>query len=138
MPTKVTAVGLKEANRALRRLPVHVKDEAQKVADVTAFNVFRDAVAHAPRSADGSHQRPAGFLARSIRWASRPRSLSAVVQIAAEAFYWKYLEFGTRYLSARPFFRPAADKSRVEHQRRMAEALTRAGRKVASEGLHRG
>jgi HK97 gp10 family phage protein len=133
MPNAVRVIGLKEANRALRRLPPVAKDESQTVMDVTAFHVSTAASAKAPRSADGSHGRKPGFLAASIKWASRPRSLSAVVGVSSDAFYWKFLEYGTRYLSARPFFRPAADENRADHQRRMVDALSRAASKIARE-----
>lgn len=129
----VQIVGLKEANRALKRLPDVAKGEAQKVMDVTAFHVARSAQAKAPRSEDGSHGHQPGFLARSIEWVSRPRSASAVVGIATAAFYWKFLEYGTKFASARPFLRPAADEHRGEHQRQMAEALGRAGSRIARE-----
>jgi HK97 gp10 family phage protein len=133
MTKSVEVVGLKEANRALKRLPDVAKGEAQKVMDVTAFQVARTASSKAPRSADGSHKRPAGFLARSISWVSRPRSLSAVVAVAKAAFYWKFIEYGTKHSAARPFLRPAADEMRNDHQKRMADALSRAGARIARE-----
>ena len=133
MPETVKVVGLREANRALRRLPVVAQDGSQKVMDVTAFQVSRTASSHAPHSADGSHGRAAGFLARAIAWKSRPRSLSAVVTVAAEAFYWKFVEFGTRRMAAQPFFRPAADGVRDDHHRRMIDALSKAASKIARE-----
>lgn len=129
----VQVVGLKEANRALKRLPDVAKGEAQKVMDVTAFQVARSAQSRAPRSADGSHKRPAGFLSRSIEWVSRPRSLSAVVGVAKAAFYWKFVEYGTRFMSAKPFLRPSADQHRHQHQQQMAQALSRAGSRIARE-----
>lgn len=131
MPTTINVVGLKEAKRALKSLPAEAKSATQHVMDVTAFHVSTDAVSHAPRSAKGSRGNPPGFLAASIRWESRPRSLSAVVGVAAAAFYWKFLEYGTRFISARPFMRPAADANRFDHQRRLVDALSRAASKIA-------
>lgn len=129
----VEVIGLKEANRALKRLPDVAKGEAQKVMDVTAFQVARSASAKAPKSADGSHKRPAGFLARSITWVSRPRSLSAVVGVASAAFYWKFVEYGTRFMAAKSFLRTSADEHRGQHQKQMADALARAGSRIARE-----
>jgi HK97 gp10 family phage protein len=126
----VELVGLREANRALRQLPDLAKGSVQQVHDVTAFQVARAASAKAPRSADGSHGNPPGFLAAAIRWESRPRSLSAVVGVGAAAFYWKFLEYGTRFLSARPFLRPAADENRRDHRSRLIDALSRAATRV--------
>lgn len=132
MPNSVDLIGLKQANAALRRLPEFAKLDAQQAMDVTAFHVSREAAAQAPRSADGSHGHPAGFLAANIRWESRPRSLSAVVGVAAAAFYWKFVEYGTRFMSAMPFLRPAADRNRADHHTRLVEALSRAARRVAA------
>lgn len=103
------------------------------MADVTAFQVARSAAAHAPSSEDGSHGHTSGFLRQSIQWKSRPRSLSAVVGIAAAAFYWKFVEFGTKHMSAHPFLRPAADQERPKHFKQMADALGRAGARIARE-----
>lgn len=131
MAQTIQVIGLKEANAALRRLPDVAKIRVQAVEDVTAFQVAREASLKAPRSIHGSRGHPPGFLASSIHWASRPRSLSAVVGIARAAFYWRFLEFGTRYLAARPFLRPSADNNRTDHRRRLVEALKRAGSEIA-------
>lgn len=136
MPATVTVVGLKEANLALKQLPDLAKVEAQQVADVTAFHVARAASSHAPRSATGSHGRGPGFLAASIIWLSRPRTTSAIVGIRSAAFYWKFLEFGTRFISARPFLRPAADGERADHRRRMIAGLTKARSRMAALAKH--
>lgn len=133
MATSVEIIGLKEANRALRRLPEAAKANAQHTMDVTAFHVAREASLLAPRSKTGTHGHAAGFLAASIHWESRPRSLSAVVGIAAAAFYWKFLEFGTRYITARPFLRSSADANREDHRRRLIEALGKAASQITRE-----
>lgn len=31
-----------------------------------------------------------------------------------DAFYWRFIEFGTRFISARPFLRPAFEKKKFE------------------------
>jgi HK97 gp10 family phage protein len=129
----VEVIGLKEANRALKRLPDVVKDKVQHVEDVTAFHVARDAALLAPRSATGERGNPPGFLRSQIKWESRPRSLSAVVGIGFAAFYWKFLEYGTRFVTARPFMRPSADVNRADHQRRMLEALGKSANQIARE-----
>lgn len=125
----VQLIGLKEANAALRKLPEFARDDAQQVMDVTAFRVATDAKAGA------SAHRKTGLLDRSIKWARRLRSLSAVVGIEPEAFYWKYLEYGTVHQPARPFLRPAADRNKDDHHRRLIQGLERAASRVDREGL---
>ncbi len=130
---RVELIGLKEANRALKKLPDTAKPKIQHVHDVTAFNVYRAASILAPTSRDGSHGHPPGFLRKSIQWASRPRSLSAIVGVAFEAFYWVFLEYGTRKMSAKPFMRPAADANRADHRTRLVDALKRSSAQMARE-----
>ncbi len=108
-------IGLKEANRALKRLPDFAKDRVQQVMDVTAFQVSQAAKAKAPRDT--------GRLQQAIGWQSRPRSLSAIAGIDPSAFYWKYLEYGTVKMAARPFWRPAAIAMQADHAARMEQAL---------------
>lgn len=118
----VELVGLKEANAALKRLPEFAKGRAQKEMDVTAFNVARDAASRV--------RRRTGLLARSLQWQSRPRSVSAVVGTLAEAFYWKFVEYGTVKMLARPFMRPAAEAQRADHDARLIRALNEAANDV--------
>lgn len=39
------------------------------------------------------------------------------------AFYWTFLEFGTRYISPRPFLRPAFEANKTEAVRRISAAM---------------
>jgi HK97 gp10 family phage protein len=71
-----------------------------------------------------------GELYRAITWEPRPRSVSAVVGVSPSAFHWKFLEYGTVNMEARPFFRPAAEAMRADHNARMIRALEKAAQKV--------
>lgn len=121
MANAVQLIGLREANAALKKLPQFAKDRAQKEMDTTAFHVSRRAQEKAPVRAVGG-----GTLKRSIRWASRPRSVSAVVGVGPDAWYWKFLEYGTVKMGARPFMRPAAESMDKDHESRLLRALERA------------
>lgn len=115
-------VGIKEANRALKRLPEFAREDVQPVMDVTAFNIARNAQARVNRRT--------GFLANRIRWTSRPRSMSAVVGVAPEAYYWKFLEYGTVRMDAAPFMRPAAEAEQSTHGAAMVRALEKANARM--------
>lgn len=115
---KVEKIGVKEANRALRALPEYVRVDVQQVIDVSAFHVWQ--------AMRGRARRLTGRLIDAIKWASRPRSLSAVVGVEAVAFYWKYLEYGTVKMAAKPFARPAAESQKPDHERRLVAGLSRA------------
>lgn len=109
---------MQECNRALRRLPDFAQAEAQKTIDTTAFQIARLAASKAPFRF--------GTLKGAITWKSRPRSLSAVVAVDGDAFYWKYFEYGTVNMGARPMFRPAAEAMAGDHDQRMMAGLERA------------
>ena len=125
MAQRTELIGLKEANRALKKLPDFAKAKAQDVMDVTAFNVSQGAQRRV--------RRRTGQLAGDIAWQRRPRSLSAVVGVAARSFYWKFLEYGTVKMEAQPFMRPAAEAEQHDHQQRMVKALTDAATLVERE-----
>jgi HK97 gp10 family phage protein len=36
--------------------------------------------------------------------------LMGTVSIGPDAFYWRFIEYGTRYLAARPFVRPSTEE----------------------------
>lgn len=116
MAVTAELIGLKQANRALKKLPESGREAAQQVFNTTAFHFARMAASAAPRDT--------GLLARSISWAPRPRSLSAVVTIDTKAaFYWKFQEFGTKNQSGTPFLRPTAVRLAPEHQANLQRAL---------------
>ena len=116
MAVTAQLIGLKQANRALKKLPETGRDAAQQVFNTTAFHFARMASSSAPRDT--------GLLARSISWAPRPRSLSAAVLIDTKAaFYWKFQEFGTKYQTGTPFLRPTAVRLAPEHEAGLLRAL---------------
>ena len=116
---------IRECNQALKRLPEFARHEAQRTIDVTAFQVSQRASRHAPRRT--------GRLQAAVTWQSRPRSVSAIVAVEGDAFYWKYLEYGTVKMAARPFLRPAAEALAHDHQQRMVDGLERALTRMAAE-----
>jgi HK97 gp10 family phage protein len=125
MAQTVTVTGLKEANRALRKLPKYAKEQIQPVMDKTAYLVANQAAARAPRGETGN-------LRRGFRWESKPRSVAAHVIIEG-AYYWRFVEFGTVKMPARPFIRPTADALRSEHRRNVQRALDEAANLVERE-----
>jgi HK97 gp10 family phage protein len=119
-------IGLKEANAALRRLPEFAKIEVQIVIDVTAYQVAQGAIARAPEDT--------GRLKHSITNQSRPRTVSSVVGIQQGfitfPYYWKFIEYGTVKMGARPMFRPAAMAVEGDHQARLEQALLKAANRM--------
>ncbi len=121
--TTVDVKGLKELDEFLKNLPKHLQRKALAQANLAGAAVIRDeAKLRAPVRADarairvGKNSTKAtlpGFLKASIRaWRLKKGSTSTVshaVGVSGKAYYGKFIEFGTRHISARPFLRPALD-----------------------------
>lgn len=53
----------------------------------------------------------------------RSERFKRVREAIKNAFYWRFIEYGTRFLPARPFLRPALDRLRASIDRRFADAV---------------
>lgn len=125
MSKTVTVKGLDELKRTLAELAPNV---ATSVLRGAIFDIAReirdDAKQRAPRRT--------GRLRRAIiaqrRQGSKDR-LRASVDVKAgqgakpDAFYWKFLEFGTSNIAARPSIRPAFDNLAATFDARFARVI---------------
>lgn len=100
---------LRERLQALGKgIDVDLAEEAMLEA---ADPMRQRAVENAPRSAGTGHAAGGLHLADDIKLAAarqEPGAATVGLRIA-KAFYWRFLEFGTRYLPKRAFIRPAFD-----------------------------
>lgn len=97
---KVSIEGLEDAQAALRRFPDQARDAMSSVIQATTIAARQRMIATAPRGETG---RLRAAITTSVR------GLSGRVLMSGDAFYWRFLEYGTRYVAARPFVRPAAE-----------------------------
>lgn len=134
---KVHIDGLAELASALRELPVRIQKNGLRVSVYAAAKVIRDeARIRAPVATQslGPNQPPPGTLRRSIIMKHIPELSSLTRQtffvavrhgkkystqgkrgnLSQDAWYWRFLEFGTRKMRARPFMRPALEAKRRE------------------------
>jgi HK97 gp10 family phage protein len=148
VPGSFEIEGMRQLAHALRELPVRLARNDLQAAAVAGAAVIRDdARIKAPvYTGDVSQGHPApGTLKKSIILKNVPeqsdnqkRVVYVTVrhgkkfqrygkkQLNVDAFYWFFVEFGTRHMSARPFMRPAfeaqkraaidAVKSRLEER----------------------
>ena len=99
----------------------------------------------APKAAEvlGPNQPPPGTLKRSVIMKQIPELSSLTRQtffvtvrhgkkyrkqgkkgnLSQDAWYWRFVEFGTRKMAARPFLRPALEAKRREAAQAMKERL---------------
>lgn len=133
----VKVEGLAELAKALRELPDRVAKNGLRVSVYAGAKVIRDeARLRAPKATEslGPNQPPPGTLKRSVimkhirelsgggrqtfyvlvRHGKKYRNQGKRGNLSQDAWYWRFLEFGTRKMAARPFLRPALESRRRE------------------------
>jgi HK97 gp10 family phage protein len=139
--------GLAELGKALRELPERVARNGLRVSVYAGAKVVRDeARARAPKAEQplGPNQPPPGTLKRSVIMKHIPELSSLTRQtffvtvrhgkkyrkqgkkgnLSQDAWYWRFVEFGTRKMRARPFLRPALEAKRREAGQAMKDRLS--------------
>ncbi len=139
--------GLAELGKALRELPERVARNGLRVSVYAGAKVVRDeARARAPKAAQslGPNQPPPGTLKRSVIMKHIPELSSLTRQtffvtvrhgkkfrkqgkkgnLSQDAWYWRFVEFGTRKMRAQPFLRPALEAKRREAGQAMKDRLS--------------
>jgi HK97 gp10 family phage protein len=142
----VRVEGLRELDHALRELPDRIANRGLRASVYAGAKVIRDeAKIRAPKAARslGPYQPPPGTLKRSIimkhvrelsgggrqtffvlvRHGKKYRKQGKRGNLSQDAWYWRFLEFGTRKMHARPFLRPALEAKRREAVSAIKERL---------------
>ena len=142
----VKVEGLTELAKALRELPDRVAKNGLRVSVYAGAKVIRDeARLRAPKATEslGPNQPPPGTLKRSVimkhipelssltrqtffvtvRHGKKYRNQGKKGNLSQDAWYWRFVEFGTRKMRARPFLRPALEAKRRDAVQAMKERL---------------
>lgn len=143
----VKVEGLAELGKALRDLPDRVARNGLRASVYAGAKVVRDeARARAPKADQplGPNQPPPGTLRRSVimkhirelssltrqtffvtvRHGKKYRKQGKKGNLSQDAWYWRFVEFGTRKMPARPFLRPALQAKRREAVQAMKDRLS--------------
>lgn len=141
MATTVRITGAREMEAVLRQLPQHIAKQAlTKALRAAAEPILDEARALAPVGQESKGRvrlrttrrgkvaiANYGKLKLSLRIATVPASQtphSATVAVSVgKAFWGLFVEFGTRFMSARPFLRPAFEAKKTEALNRLGKAL---------------
>ena len=133
----VQVQGLDQLAKALKELPQRVARNGLRAAVYAGAKVIRDeAKLQAPVATGdlGADQPPRGTLKRSVIMKQIPELSGAQKQtffvtvrhgkkyrkqgkkgnLSQDAWYWRFVEFGTVKMSARPFLRPAFEMKKHE------------------------
>jgi len=107
--------GFESLQRALARAPEAVKPYATSALTAAAYSIASRAKSLVPVNT--------GTLRSAITYNVARAGLSAGVGLEKSDFedtgYWRFVEFGTKHMPARPFFRPAAEAERDAFVQRM-------------------
>lgn len=112
--------GLDELYRKFERIPDDLLRREILKDSVAAMSgiVKNEMVARAPvRRFTAKGKEPPGFLKKNItdvRQRVRRDIEARKVGVRKRAYYWRFLEFGTARMAARPFIRPAVEAKAVQ------------------------
>ena len=113
--------GLEHAIRQFRRAPEVARKHIGEAIRRTELSVADRVFDSAPRDT--------GLLRRSVE--SKTTGLTARIVIEADAYYWRFVEFGTVKLPARPFIRPSAEREQAPMIKRISDAGARMERELS-------
>jgi HK97 gp10 family phage protein len=116
--------GMERTLRALHQAPEVARVHASSAVASSTFAVAQKARALVPVDS--------GVLKRSIESSRTVNGLTGRVGVSAEGFYWRFVEYGTINMAARPFFRPAAESEQSPFIQRMREIGPRMERDLAA------
>ena len=118
-------IGAKELEKVLKNTPRRVQGSVVRKATRAGAVIFRRlAKAKVPKR---SGQLRRGIIMRTAR--GRRNEIRVIVGLRGGkrsqggAFYGIFLEFGTRFIRARPFIRPAFDEGKDEASRTVIDRL---------------
>jgi phage protein, HK97 gp10 family len=119
--------GMEALQRAITNAPDAAKRHSQDAVSRSTFAIFNRMQS---RATGGPYS--TGGLRMAMRW-SAP-GLTGRVTIDPGAFYWKFLEYGTVHMTARPFIRPSTEEESGTFIRRMQDFEAKLERDWSSGG----
>lgn len=112
-----TLVGFDEVRAAVKRVPDEARVVLSDVIAKSTFAVRQRMIAMAPRGETGRLRAAISSSSRGL--------FGRVVITDPDAYYWRFLEFGTVKMAARPFIRPAAELETADFTERIRQSARR-------------
>ncbi len=131
MKVTVKVEGLADLNRRLTQLPKAIQGRPLRTAVAAGGRVIQqEAKARVPVDTGLVRDR---IRVMSMRQEQRNARAEVVVGVRrvekntrrTDPFYWRFIEFGTRFKPARPFLRPALENKRTEAVDAIRERLAK-------------
>ncbi len=130
--TRRFVAGFAEADKILRELGPQVENRVLQSATSAGARVMAKSVrANAPKGSGKQSvaSQKYGRLSKNIKTAvlriAKAKGRRGARVSTGDAFWGQFLEFGTRHLSARPWFRPAIEQSKDAAIDKLREFLGR-------------
>ena len=124
--------GFKDAEKLLQQLPQNVENRVLQAATMAGARVLaKNVKVRAPRSSGKRSKASLKYrqLFKNIRTVrlknARKRGQRGARVDTGNAFWGLFPEFGTRYITARPWFRPAVTEAQDAALDKLREALAR-------------
>lgn len=131
------ALGPKVAKNGLRRATsagaAIVRNEARKRAPVDTGELKRDIMMKRERDARGGDTTGAVYVVY-VRAGKKSRAAGKKRNVHRDSFYWKFLEFGTQKMAAKPFLRPAFEANKEAAVEAIGKSLDETIQAAAREG----
>lgn len=148
--------GLKELDEALKKLPIELQKKELRAAVAKSSNILKkEVIAKAPVNTGRLRDNVYRFYAKNQSDSGRATYIVGVRNgkkkryvrsrknyrlgragqsyvTDGDAFYWKFIEFGTKKMPARPFIRPAFDGKKTEIIESIKLSLAKSIRKIAN------
>lgn len=157
MASATRILGLAKLQRKLNRMPEVAKKRIMEAMEKSADEIVRMAQSLVPVLKDPDDRRRAGALKDSIgwTWGKAPQGAITLGKVAEaslggdltitvyagsrdkkrgadDAFYARWVEFGTQKMNAHPYFFPAYRSNKKSASRSIRSAVTKAAKEVAA------
>lgn len=127
-------LGPRVAKNTLRRAvssgAAVIRNEAKSRAPVATGEMQRDIMVKRERDTKGQMSATYSVFVRSGR---KSRLSGKTRDVQKDSFYWRFVEFGTSKMPARPFIRPAFEAKKDVAVSTIGEALAAGIQKAAAE-----
>lgn len=102
--------GLKELADKMRSLGPELNKKALRAGVSAAARIVRDDAR--ARNPDDTGKTEKAIISKYVKKESNNFKQTYIVTVHRRAWYWRFVEFGTANLAARPFLRPAFEASK--------------------------
>ena len=106
--------------RALSKGAAIIRDEARQIAPRDTGEMARDIMIKKARTERGSSLLTFQVF---VRTGKKSRLAGKKRNVSRDSFYWRFVEFGTAKMAAKPFMRPAFERMKVQAVEAIRDSL---------------